>query len=131
VKVITPDALLREAAEVLAPVQDDIVVIGASAVRVALHGRDVVITPTRDVDAGTSVEAVDRVVGQLETAGLTRSTKPHERAFTWVRGTLKVQLIRPFHPFAKGAAARLPVNNTIPELEQTERRSTATTPTSS
>jgi hypothetical protein len=115
-KVLKPDALLREAAEVLDPVRDDVVVIGASAVRVALDGRDAVITPTRDVDAGTQTEAVERVVSELEKAGLTRSPEPHEQGFTWVRGTLKVQLIRPFHPFPKGAAARLPVNNVIPEL---------------
>lgn len=115
-KVITPDALLREAAEVLAPVRDDVVVIGASAVRVALDGRDVAVTPTRDVDAGTRIEVVERVVAELEKAGLIPSPEPHERTFTWVRGTLKVQLIRPFHPFAKGTAAGLPVNDLIPEL---------------
>lgn len=38
-KVITPAPLLRDAAEALGPVREDIVVIGASAVRVALHGR--------------------------------------------------------------------------------------------
>jgi len=117
VKLISPDTLLREAADALAPVRDDVVVIGASAVRVALHGRDVPVSPTSDVDAGTTVEAVDRVVAALEGAGLTRSPEPHEHSFTWVRGNdLKVQLIRPFHPFPKGAARGLPVNNTLPEL---------------
>lgn len=115
-KVIAPDPLLREAADVLARVRDDVVVIGASAVRVALDGHDVAITPTRDIDAGTSVAAVDRIVTELESAGLTPSPEPHEQGFTWVRGSLKVQLIRPFHPFPKGHAARLPVNNTLTAL---------------
>ncbi|MTD47293.1 hypothetical protein GKE82_24110 [Conexibacter sp. W3-3-2] len=116
-KLIDPDPLLREAADALAPVRNDIVVVGASAIRVALHGREVPVSPTRDVDAGTSIEAAERVVAALEAAGLTRSTEPHEQSFTWVRGDdLKVQLIRPFHPFPTGAARGLPVNNTIPEL---------------
>lgn len=116
-KVVAPDPMLRDSAEVLGPVRDDVVVIGASAVRIALAGYDAPLTPTRDVDAGTRTEAVERVVQRLEAAGLSRSTEPRERGFTWVRGTLKVQLIRPYHPFAKGAAAGLPVNNVIPELE--------------
>ena len=116
-KLIDPDPLLRAAADALAPVRDDVVVIGASAIRVALHGREVPVSPTSDVDAGTTVEAAERVVAALEDAGLTRSPEAHERSFTWVRGDdLKVQLIRPFHPFPKGAARGLPVNNTIPEL---------------
>lgn len=116
-KIVTPDPLLRFAADALAPVRDDVVVIGASAVHVALHGRDVPLSPTRDVDAGTRTEDVDRVVAAIEAAGLTRSSEPHERAFTWVSGEqLKVQLIRPFHPFPTGNARGLPVNNTIPEL---------------
>lgn len=115
-RAIAPDPLLREAADVLAPVRDDIVVIGASAVRVALDGQEVALTPTRDIDAGTRTEAVERIVSQLEKAGLHPSPEPHEHGFTWVRGTLKVQLVRPYHPFAKGAASALPVNNAIPEL---------------
>jgi hypothetical protein len=110
--------MLRAAANVLGPVRDDVVVIGASAVRVALDGRDASVTPTRDIDAGTQTEAVERIVARLEQAGLKRSSEPHEHGFTWVRGTLKVQLIRPYHPFAKGAAAGLPVNNTISELQR-------------
>ncbi len=51
-KVIEPDPMLREAADVLAHVRGDVVVIDASAVRVALDGHDVAITPTRDIDAG-------------------------------------------------------------------------------
>ena len=117
-KVVRPDSLLREAADVLAPVRDDVVVIGATAVQIALAGREAAVTPTRDIDAGTRTEAVDRIVARLEQAGMTRSTEPHESGFTWVRGTLKVQLIRPYHPFPRGRAASLPVNNTIPELER-------------
>jgi hypothetical protein len=41
---------------------------------------------------------------------LRRSEVPHERAFTWVRGDLKVQLVRTFHPFARPPAKGLPVN---------------------
>ena len=39
-----------------------------------------------------------------------RSSVPHEAAFTWVRGDLKVQLVRTFHPFARPPASRLPTN---------------------
>jgi hypothetical protein len=46
------------------------------------------------------------------------SQLPHERGFTWVRGDLKVQLLRPYHPFPKGAAKGLPISNLIPELDQ-------------
>jgi hypothetical protein len=49
VKIVQADDLMREAAEVLAPVRDDIVVIGAVAVQVALDGYDAALTPTRDV----------------------------------------------------------------------------------
>jgi hypothetical protein len=69
------------------------------------------------VDAGTSVDRVERVVAHLEQEGLTRSELDHEREFTWVRGDVKVQLIRPYHPFPKGAAGGLPVNNILPELD--------------
>lgn len=79
-------------------------------------GHDVALTPTRDVDAGVATDAVDRVVAHLERSDLRRSDEPHERPFTWVKGELKVQLIRPFHPFPKGAADGLPTNNMITEL---------------
>lgn len=39
---------MREAAEVLAPVRDDVVVIGAIAVQIALDGHSAALTPTRD-----------------------------------------------------------------------------------
>jgi hypothetical protein len=117
VRVVTATPLLRDAAEVLAPLRDDVVVIGALAVQVALAGHDVALTPTRDVDAGVATDAVERVVSHLEAEGLHRSDLAHERAFTWVRDELKVQLLRPFHPFPKGAARGLPINNMITELD--------------
>jgi hypothetical protein len=72
-----------EAAAVLEPVRDELVIIGAEAIQVALDGQDVALTPTRDIDAGIDSTAVDRVVGQLEASGLTPSDVPHERSFTW------------------------------------------------
>lgn len=100
----------------LEEVRDDVVVIGAAAITVALDGTGVALTPTRDVDAGVATQDVEHVVAHLEAAGLTKSAVAHERDFTWVRGDLKVQLLRPFHPFAKGIARNLPVSNVIPEL---------------
>jgi hypothetical protein len=127
VKVVHPSELMREAAAVLEPVRDDVVIIGAVAVQIALDGHDTVLsatrdidialTPTRDIDAGVKT-AVDRVVGQLEDSGLKRSNLSHERSFTWVRGELKVQLLRPFDPFPTGPAKGLPVSNIIPELNR-------------
>lgn len=115
-KIVTPTALLLEAADVLAPIRENVVVIGALAVQVALDGHGVNLTPTRDVDAGVRTDAVAHVVEHLEARGLTRSDVEHERLFTWVKGDLKVQLLRPFHPFPKGAAQGLPVNNIVGEL---------------
>jgi hypothetical protein len=117
VRVVRADELMREAAEVLAPVREEVVVIGAIAVRIALDGHAAALTPTRDVDGAVKTDAVDRVVAQLRAARLEPSPLPHERTFTWVRGQLKVQLLRPFHPFPKGAARGLPVSNVIPELD--------------
>lgn len=116
-RVVSPTALLRAAADVLGPVRDDVVVIGALAVQIALDGADVPLTPTRDIDVGSSTERANEVVAHLEESGLERSEIEHEKPFTWVRGEVKVQVIRPFHPFPKGAAARLPVNQLIPELD--------------
>jgi hypothetical protein len=101
VKVITPTRLLAEAADVLADIRDDLVVVGAAALEVALASdrrvevtatRDldvVVITPTRDIDAVVPVDRAAVVVSRLEGAGLRRSEVDNERAFTWVRGDLK------------------------------------------
>lgn len=116
--VVRPNRILREAAAVLGPVREDLVVIGAVAVQVALDGHDVPLTPTRDVDAGVRHDAIERVVAHLEANGLQRSELPHERSFTWVKGELKVQLLRQFHPFPKGPARGLPVSNILGELER-------------
>jgi hypothetical protein len=128
VRVVHPSELMREAAVVLEPVRDDIVIIGAVAVQIALDGHQVALaatrdidvaltlTPTRDIDAGVKTDAVHRVVARLEEIGLRRSDVPHEHSFTWVKGDLKVQLLRPFDPFPKGSAKGLPVSNIIPEL---------------
>jgi hypothetical protein len=118
VRVVAPTQLLREAAAILEPVRSDVVVIGALAVQIALDGHEVALTPTGDIDAGTSVESVDRVVAHLEQSGLHRSELAHERTFTWVKDDVKVQLIRSFHPFPKGVAGGLPVNNLIRELDE-------------
>jgi len=116
VKVVSPSPLAREGAAVLEPVRDDVVVIGAVAVEVALDGHDVVLTPTRDVDAGVANEAVERVVTHLEREGMRRSEEAHERSFTWVKDELKIQLLRTFEPFPQGAARGLPVSNMLNEL---------------
>jgi hypothetical protein len=116
VRIIAPGRLVREAAAVLEPIREEIVVIGAVAVQVALDGQEAALTPTRDLDAGVATETAPRVIAHLQDSGMKRSEEPHERSFTWVKGDLKVQLIRPFHPFPKGAARGLPVNNIIGEL---------------
>jgi hypothetical protein len=111
VKVVAPTQLLAEAAEVLADVREDVVVVGAAALEVALAEVDsVVLTPTRDVDVVVPTERAADVVARLEAADLQRSQLEHERNFTWVRGDLKVQLMRSFHPFPKPPASGLPDN---------------------
>ncbi len=110
-RVIAPTPLLAEAADVLAAVRDNVVVVGAAALEVTLAEQSsAVITPTRDIDVVVSVERAGEVVSRLEAADLTRSKVEHERAFTWIRGDLKVQLIRGFHPFPKTPARALPEN---------------------
>lgn len=86
---------MRDAADVLAPVKDDVVVIGATALEAALAGKDTRATATTDVDCGVRVDSAARVIAELERAGLRQSEVAHERDFTWVRDDLKVQLIRP------------------------------------
>ncbi|HWX44614.1 MAG TPA: hypothetical protein VNY52_04750 [Solirubrobacteraceae bacterium] len=88
-RVIAPSQLMREAAAVLEPIRDDVVVIGAVAVQVALDGQDVALTPARDVDAGVATEAAQRVVEHLQACGLDRSELAHERSFRWVKDDLK------------------------------------------
>ncbi len=109
-KVVRPSRMLAEAAEVLGPVRDNVVVVGATALEVALSGSEAGITPTRDVDVVVPVERAADVVRHLENADLRRSEVLHEAAFTWVRGDLKVQLVRTYHPFPKPPASRLPDN---------------------
>jgi hypothetical protein len=123
VKLIEPTRMLAEAADVLAEMYDDVVVVGAAALEVALAEQtQVAITPTRDVDVVVPVEHAAAVVARLEAADLRRSKVPHERAFTWVRGDLKVQLVRTFHPFPKPPATALPVNNVFGMASDRERQ---------
>jgi hypothetical protein len=110
VKVVDPSPLLADAGNVLAPVREEVVVVGAVALEIALADAEVAITPTRDLDLVVKAERVADVVAVLERAGMTRSEVPHERAFTWVAGDLKVQLVRSVHPFAKPPAKGLPEN---------------------
>jgi hypothetical protein len=105
--VVTPTPLLLEAAEVLKGIRDDVVVIGAVAVQVALDGQVVALTPTRDVDAGVATDAAERVVAHLEHRGLRPSELPHGRSFTWIKDSLKVQLLRPFHRAARAFLRRV------------------------
>jgi hypothetical protein len=110
-KTVAATPLLIEAADILGPVKDDVVVVGATAIEVALGDTtDAVITPTRDIDVVVPVERVKDVVAYLEKAKMEPSPEPHERPFTWVRGDLKVQLVRSFHPFPKPPAQGLPEN---------------------
>lgn len=109
-RIVEPTRLLAEAADVLAPVRDDVVVIGAAALQASLSGTESTITPTRDVDVVVPTTQAADVVRELEKADLERSTEPDEAAFTWTRGELKVQLVRDFHPFPKGPARHLPQN---------------------
>lgn len=111
-RVVDPSPLLREAAEVLREVKGEVVVVGAAAIEVALHGQPATITPTRDVDLVVDTKDVDAVVMRLEAADLTPSTLEYEKGFTWVRDDLKVQLIRGFYPFPRGVSTGLPVNPT-------------------
>ena len=69
-KVLTPTRLLAEAADVLADVRDDVVVVGAAALEVALAEQSsAVITPTRDIDVVMSVAHVAEVVARLQPSG--------------------------------------------------------------
>lgn len=117
-RVIQPSRIARNAAEVLQPVREDVIVIGALAVQIALAGHEVTLAPTQDIDAGTTVESAAGVVAHLENVGFRRSELAHEKSFTWVAENVKVQLIRPFHPFPKPPADGLPVNTLLPELER-------------
>lgn len=122
-KVVTPSRLLAEAAEVLAPVRNEVVVVGAAALEVALADTAMVITPTRDVDVVVPVDLVRDVVDHLEAADLRPSEAPYERGYTWTRGDLKVQLVRTFHPFPGTVAKRLPENPVFGMAAQRENQS--------
>ena len=117
-RVIQPSRIVRDAAATLQPVREDVIVIGALAVQVALAGHEVTLAPTGDIDAGTTVESAADVVAHLESVGFRRSPLEHEKTFTWVARDVKVQLIRPFHPFPKPPADGLPTNTLLPELER-------------
>jgi hypothetical protein len=119
VKIIAPPPLVAEAARVLEPVRDEVVVIGAAAVQVVLASDDAVagsprssltITPTRDVDLAVATQRVPAVVAHLEGTGFEPSEEPPQRGFTWIAGDLKIQLLRAFDPFPPQEAERLPVN---------------------
>lgn len=112
-KVLAPTTLMREAADVLQPVRESVVVFGAVAVEVALADAGVSVAPTRDIDLVVETDSATGIVRQLESMGLERSPVPHEAGFTWIRGDLKVQLVRPFHPFPKGPAERLPEQSSV------------------
>jgi hypothetical protein len=110
--------MLLEAAEVIDGIRGDVVVIGAIAVQVALADSDVVLTPTRDVDAGVATDAAERVVAHLEDRCCGRATWRTSVSVTWVKDTRKIQLLCPFHPSPKGAARGLPVSNIVSELTE-------------
>jgi hypothetical protein len=110
VRVVRPTVLVEDAADALGAVRDDVIVVGAAAVEIALARTRAVVTPTLDVDLVIAVERVEAVVRHLEDERFRPSVRPHERGFTWVREDLSVQLVRSFHPFPRGAAARLPEN---------------------
>jgi hypothetical protein len=111
---------MRDAAAILEPVKDQLVVVGALAVQIALDGHEAALTPTRDIDAGLDASDADSVVAHLEGQGLRRSAVPHEREFTWVKDEIKVQLMAPFNPIAKShpPGKGLPDNNIVGELQQ-------------
>jgi hypothetical protein len=84
VKVITPAGLLREAADVLAPIWSDVVVIGAAALQVVLADDlsarggptsiALAITPTRDVDVAVEMSAAEVSWSTSSKRGCSRAT---------------------------------------------------------
>jgi hypothetical protein len=117
--VVRTSQLLRDAATILEPVKDEVVVVGALAVHVALDGHEVTLAPTRDIDAGIDAADARVVVGHLEREGLRPSEIEHESGFTWVKDEVKVQLMAPFNPVERKwpPARGLPTNNLVGELE--------------
>jgi hypothetical protein len=143
VKVVEPSPLVQEAAEIISPLSDRVVVIGAAALQVIMAAdageapttdgvavearRDIdlalVITPTRDVDLAINPTDASDVARALEAAGLQRSDEPYERGFTWVReDDLKIQLVRSYHPFPDTVAKRLPTQPAVSLLQQPGNR---------
>jgi hypothetical protein len=122
VKVINPTALVREAAEVLDDLREDVVLVGAAALQVALAESASRLTPTRDVDLVVSTQSVDGVIARLTELQFDESQTAHERGFTWVRGDLKVQLIRSFHPLPGPSARRLPENARLSVAERPDNQ---------
>ena len=135
-KVIAPSVLVREAADVIGPFWQQVVVVGAAALQIVLAesiGGNVhvaatsdldlvIVTPTRDVDLAVETEQAEGVIVALEDAGLSQSAETHEQGFTWVRGDLKIQLMRPFHPFPAARVAPLPINTVASELREEVHR---------
>jgi hypothetical protein len=58
----------------------------------------------------SSTDRAAAIIAHLEQSDMHRSEVDYERPFTWVRGDLKVQLVRSFHPFPKPPARDLPEN---------------------
>lgn len=120
----------------LAPIWQDVVVIGAAALQIVLaHAMTTsaqadtttdldlaIVTPTQDVDLALEVAHAQAVVACLEEAGLSPSTEESEQGFTWIRDDLKIQLVRPFHPFPNDTAKQLPANTHLSLLAKEEHR---------
>lgn len=120
-KVIRPTPMVRTAAEVIEPVKNLVAVFGAAAIQIAVGDFTTAITPTTDVDLalverGVLESTVDQVVCVLRTAKLDPSDVDHERGFTWVSDTVKIQLVRGFVPFPKGQAKGLPTQPGIEDF---------------
>jgi len=120
VRIVHPDSLMTEASEVLAPVVDRAVVIGAVAMRVILSGWPAdagdrqhvttLIAPTRDVDLAVGWPDAHAIVSTMEKAGLEPSEEPGERGFTWAKGDFKIQLVARPGMRRMGENLSLPVN---------------------
>lgn len=120
-KVIRPTPMIVMAAEAIQPVIDHVAVLGAAAVQIAVGEYTTAIAPTTDVDMGLvergALEAtVDEVVKALRDAKLDPSDLEHERGFTWVSDSVKIQLVRGFAPFPKGRVNGLPAQPGIEDF---------------
>lgn len=107
-KVVEPTRLMVEAAHVLEPIIEDVVVIGAVAVEVALAGKQLPLTPTRDIDLAVGARDPTPVIRHLQDSGLVPSEAEGERGFSWVRGDLRVQLLARPGPPRMAPTHRLP-----------------------